>query len=296
MAMTLEELRRKAGTSAPGTQPAQAKPQLTAPTMTLDELRRKAGTTAPVRPARVQPQTSQPAQTAGEVSPAVSYADKLKQEKGWMDTLGAFGEATKEGLRGAGENIYGAMQFGTVGNIREADMAKRLQGIDITNPQAISDAMKANYQQAGIESEYAKRIGREIAQRQQAQGQRIADIQQKYEGAPRVEDAIKAGQGIGAMLPSMAVSGLVGGVAKSAGKEVAKTLAKAISTPVFAANVFGGGMSEALNDGASLTQAAGYAASSAALETGIEAMFGGIPLLFDGIIGPEELTKKYIKK
>lgn len=81
MAMTLEELRRKAGTSAPGTQPAQAKTQLSAPTMTLDELRRKAGTTAPVRPARVQPQTSQPAQTAGESSPAVSYADKLKEKQ-----------------------------------------------------------------------------------------------------------------------------------------------------------------------------------------------------------------------
>lgn len=69
MAMTLEELRRKAGTSQPA--------KTTAPTMTLAELRKRAGTTAPERPARVQPIISQPAQTAGVNAPAVSYADKL---------------------------------------------------------------------------------------------------------------------------------------------------------------------------------------------------------------------------
>ena len=68
MAMTLEELRRKAGTSEPG---ATVKPK--AQTMTLDELRKKAGTTAPAQPARVQPQISQPEQTAGENSSAVSF-------------------------------------------------------------------------------------------------------------------------------------------------------------------------------------------------------------------------------
>lgn len=70
MAMTLEELRKLAGTSRPTTTPKAQK-------MTLDELRKLAGTTAPVQQTRVQPVTSQPIQTAGDNSSAVSFADKM---------------------------------------------------------------------------------------------------------------------------------------------------------------------------------------------------------------------------
>ncbi|MBR6608633.1 MAG: hypothetical protein IKK99_00275 [Oscillospiraceae bacterium] len=225
-------------------------------------------------------QLFKPAQTAGEKSSAVSYADKVKQEKGWLDTLGAFGQSLMEGIRGGVENMGSAADYGSIAVNQEADLAKRLQGIDITNPQAISDAMKTNYQQAGIESEYAKRIGREIAQRQQAQGERIADIQQKYEGTPLVDIAVNAGQGVGNMIPAIAIGGVS---------------APALGTAAFATNVFGSSAGEALNNGASLSQAGQYATASAALETAVESVFGGIPNIGDGILNPETYVKKFTK-
>ena len=193
---------------------------------------------------------------------------------------GAFGESLIEGARSGVENIYSAAQFGSIAENQMDDIQKRLQGIDITNPQRISDVMKDNYLQTGIESEYAQQVQEDIVQRSRRQGQRMADIQEKYRDVPLSDIAIIGGQGVGNLVPSMAVGSLGGA---------------GLGTAFFAANAYGGALGEAMSDGATLTQAGGYAAASAALETAVEAVFGGIPNLGGGVLNPEQLTKKYIK-
>jgi len=193
---------------------------------------------------------------------------------------GAFGEALGEGVRDAAENFYSGAQYGSIATNQMADMEKRLRGIDITNPQRISDMMKESKQRAWIDSEYAQQVQKDIAERSQRQSQRMADIQEKYEDVPLADWAITGGQGVGNLLPSMAVGGLGGA---------------GLGTAFFAANAYGGSLGEALNSGATLEQAGGYAAASAALETAVEAVFGGIPNLGGGMLDPEKLTKKYIK-
>lgn len=193
---------------------------------------------------------------------------------------GAFGEALGEGVRDAAENFYSGAQFGSIATNQMADMEKRLQGIDITNPQRISDVMKESKQRAWVDSEYAQNIQEEVARRSQRQSERLADIQGKYEDVPLADWAITGGQGVGNLLPSMAVGNLGGA---------------GLGTAFFAANAYGGSLGEALNNGATLEQAGGYAAANAALETAVEAVFGGIPNLGGGMLDPGKLTKKYIK-
>lgn len=193
---------------------------------------------------------------------------------------GAFGESLIEGARSGVENIYSAAQFGSIAENQMDDMQKRLQGVDITDPQQISDVMKESKQRAWVDSEYAQQVQKDIVQRSQRQGQRMADVQEKYQDVPLADKAIIGGQGVGNLVPSMAIGGLGGA---------------GLGTAFFAANAYGGALGEAMSAGATLEQAGGYAAASAALETAVEAVFGGIPNLGGGVLNPEQLTKKYIK-
>ena len=193
---------------------------------------------------------------------------------------GAFGESLIEGARSGVENIYSAAQFGSIAENQMDDMQKRLQGIDITDPQQISDVMKESKQRAWVDSEYAQQVQKDVVQRSQRQGQRMADVQEKYQDVPLADKAIIGGQGVGNLVPSMAIGGLGGA---------------GLGTAFFAANAYGGALGEAMSAGATLEQAGGYAAASAALETAVEAVFGGIPNLGGGVLNPEQLTKKYIK-
>jgi hypothetical protein len=94
-------------------------------------------------------------------------------------------------------------------------------------------------------------------------------------------------QGIGAMLPTLLVGGLgVGKAAKLAG-----------STSVLASKAYGGGLSEAIGEGATREEANKYALLSTAVEVGTEYITGGIPGVKAGFLsGFDKLAGKGIQR
>lgn len=104
-------------------------------------------------------------------------------------------------------------------------------------------------------------------------------------GGKAEQIAAQIENGVGGMLPTVAISAVTGGAGAPA------AMAKALGIAGIGISAAGGGIQEALNDGASFDQARLYGAASGAVEAGTEYMFDGIGLLgkmgggfFDGIL------------
>lgn len=104
-------------------------------------------------------------------------------------------------------------------------------------------------------------------------------------GGKAEQIAAQIENGVGGMLPTVVISAVTGGAGAPA------AMAKALGIAGIGISAAGGGIQEALNDGASFDQARLYGAASGAVEAGTEYMFDGIGLLgkmgggfFDGIL------------
>lgn len=104
-------------------------------------------------------------------------------------------------------------------------------------------------------------------------------------GGKAEQIAAKLENGVGGMLPTVVISSVTGGAGAPA------ALARALGIAGIGISAAGGGIQEALNDGASFDQARLYGLASGAVEAGTESMFDGIALLgkmgggfFDGIL------------
>ena len=271
MAITLEELRKRASEEN-----TEANTGNQRQVMTLDELRQKAGTTAP------QTKTAEANASAVSVNKAVTPTAENTEKEGNLWKLGgAFLESGIQGIGNAFSNLANTADTLKSYTAVPGSVYNEIQDTfyDVNKAGEVAEIVKRNQELYGKGSEYQQNIQEDIKGRNEKQAQKLADIQDKYKDVKYADLAITAGSGIGNLAPSMVVGGLTGGA----------------GTAAFGANVFGGAMGEALNNGATMEQATGYALADAAMETGIEMLFGGVPFLNKGVAKVEELSAKYLK-
>lgn len=210
-----------------------------------------------------------------------------KENSGFLEGLknvaGAFVESLGQGVGNAFTNIANVHDtvkgYTTVAGSTYDEIQDTFY--DVTKAGQVAEIVKRNQELYGKDSQFRQDIEENIKERNTKQAEKLADIQEKYQDTKFVDMAITAGQGIGNLLPSMATGALTG--------------VAGAGTALFGANVFGGAMGEALNNGATFEQASGYATADAVMETGIEMLFGGIPFLNKGVAKVEELSAKYLK-
>ncbi len=222
---------------------------------------------------------------AGEKnSPAVSFEQdkKMPQRAENKNLIGAFGEGVVQGVKGFGGNIASVSDVAATILKPAGEMNKQLKGAyyDINKAPEVKNVTGNVMQQYGVGSQFNRDIQQNIIRRNQRQASAIKGVQEKYTGVPFAETAVNVGQGVGNLIPTIALNAATGG---------------AFGFSLFGAGVFGNAMGEALSSGATQDQAMMYAAADTALEVGIEKLFGGIPFLSEGKISVKGLTEKYIK-
>ena len=210
-----------------------------------------------------------------------------KENSGFLEGLknvaGAFVESLGQGVGNAFTNIANVHDTVKGYTTAAGSTYDEIQDTfyDVTKAGQVAEIVKRNQELYGKDSQFRQDIEENIKERNTKQAEKLADIQEKYQDTKFVNMAITAGQGIGNLLPSIATGALTG--------------VAGAGTTLFGANVFGGAMGEALNNGATFEQASGYATADAVMETGIEMLFGGIPFLNKGVAKVEELSAKYLK-